>query len=261
MNIYKNKKKGSVYMNELMNMNEENFKWDSRQIAEWTGKEHFNVIRDIEDEIMKLKKDKMEEFVNLNFEVSSYQLHSNTRHYPMYRLTKIGVQQIAMRYSATIRAKVNMKLEEFQAISKPPLNYKAALYELIKKEEEKEMLMLKNEQLEQRATFAEETKALISDRKTATAMNTASRLSKKVDKLSKDIGFTKNYATIKKLEIYLRQKFDWRLLKKYSLDNGYHIKKVDDINYGAVNAYHANVWQAVYNIDLEELYLQNKKGR
>jgi Rha family phage regulatory protein len=89
----------------------------SREVAEWTGKEHKNVIRDIEDELSKLINGGMEEYGKLNFELSSYKLATNTKPYPQYLLTKTGVQQIAMRYDAIIRAKVNLKLEELT--SKP----------------------------------------------------------------------------------------------------------------------------------------------
>lgn len=57
------------------------------------------------------------------------------------------------------------------------------------------------------------------------------------------------HASVKKMEARYRQKFDWKLLKQYSLNNGYDMPKVFDQNYErGVNAYHDDVWQAVYGV-------------
>lgn len=40
--------------------------------------------------------------------------------------------------------------------------------------------------------------------------------------------------------------FDWRRLKRESERQGYGIKKIFDANYGFVNTYHMDVWEAVY---------------
>jgi prophage antirepressor-like protein len=42
------------------------------------------------------------------------------------------------------------------------------------------------------------------------------------------------------------QDLDWRRLKAASHALGYGVQKVDDKNYGKVNAYHIDVWQRVY---------------
>jgi prophage antirepressor-like protein len=42
------------------------------------------------------------------------------------------------------------------------------------------------------------------------------------------------------------QGLDWRRLKAASLALGYGVQKVDDQNYGKVNAYHIDIWQHVY---------------
>jgi anti-repressor protein len=67
-----------------------------------------------------------------------------------------------------------------------PKNYIEALHKLIKAEEEKEMLRMEID-------LAYETKAWISDKKTATAMNMASQLSKENKKLKEKIGAKKTY--------------------------------------------------------------------
>lgn len=40
--------------------------------------------------------------------------------------------------------------------------------------------------------------------------------------------------------------FDWRKLKAASAAMGYDVKKIFDANYGEVNTYHQEVWEAVY---------------
>lgn len=98
-------------MNQLIRSN---FKWTSKDIAEWTGKKHFTVMRDIKDEIQKLDKGGMKEFREYNFVLSSYNTTLNTKSYEMFALTKLGIQQIAMRYDAIVRAKVNQRIEQLE---------------------------------------------------------------------------------------------------------------------------------------------------
>lgn len=40
--------------------------------------------------------------------------------------------------------------------------------------------------------------------------------------------------------------FDWRKLKSVGSKMGYDVKKIFDANYGEVNTYHREVWEAVY---------------
>lgn len=42
------------------------------------------------------------------------------------------------------------------------------------------------------------------------------------------------------------KRFDWRKLKTVGESMGYEVKKIFDANYGEVNTYHKNVWEAVY---------------
>ena len=79
---------------------------------------------------------------------------------------------------------------------------------------------------------------ILNDKKVATSMNTASQLSKKVQKLGEEIGFNKKYATIKRMEIATKRNFRFKPLKDYCKRHELDIKKVSDINY------------FVYNIDL-----------
>lgn len=89
------------------------------------------------------------------------------------------------------------------------------------------------------------TKAEIGDRRQATAMNTASQLSKQLDK-------AKDYATIKRIESITGTKYNWRELKKASVANHYPVNNVFDANYGTVKSYHADAWLDVYGVNIEE---------
>lgn len=40
--------------------------------------------------------------------------------------------------------------------------------------------------------------------------------------------------------------FNWRKLKEVGLKMGYEVKKIFDANYGEVNTYHKDVWEAAY---------------
>ena len=64
---------------------------------------------------------------------------------------------------------------------------------------------------------------------------------------------SKEYATVKRMQSLNDCSFDWRALKDYSIENGYEIKKVFDQNYGEVNAYHKDVWLAVYGEQCDEV--------
>lgn len=102
--------------------------------------------------------------------------------------------------------------------------------------------------------FAIETKAHISDKKTATAMATASVKSKEAEKLKEQLGESKNYASVKAVESKVGGKYNWRELKKWCVANGKKIKDIADANYGTVKIYHKDAWNAVYGIKLTDLF-------
>lgn len=99
-----------------------------------------------------------------------------------------------------------------------------------------------------------ETKAHISDKKTATAMATASVKSKEAEKLKEQLGESKNYASVKAVESKVGGKYNWRELKKWCVANGKKIKDIADANYGTVKIYHKDAWNAVYGIKLTDLF-------
>jgi Rha family phage regulatory protein len=95
----------------------------SLEIAEITGKEHKNVMRDIEDEIDKLG----EEISQLIFEQSSY-TSERGREYKCYNLTRDGVLQLGARYDAKIRFTIIQKMNKLENKFKLPTTLSGALY-------------------------------------------------------------------------------------------------------------------------------------
>lgn len=119
------------------------------------------------------------------------------------------------------------------------------------------LILRKTQELQQaqiERDFAIETKAHISDKKTATAMATASVKSKEAEKLKEQLGESKNYASVKAVESKVGGKYNWRELKKWCVANGKKIKDIADANYGTVKIYHKDAWRAVYGIKLTDLF-------
>ena len=73
---------------------------------------------------------------------------------------------------------------------------------------------------------------------------------KEVEALKIELDESKEWYSVKRMMIEDGREFSWRPLKKYSDEHGYDIKKVFDANYGEVNAYHIDVWHAVYGVEV-----------
>jgi Rha family phage regulatory protein len=119
---------------------------DSLTVAEVFGKEHKNVLRDIE------MLDCSEEFSRLNFEQSTY-INERGREYPKVNMSQDGFTFLVMGYTGKEAARFKeMYINEFnrmkQQLASPyqlPQNYKEALVALIEQVEVTEKLQLQIE--------------------------------------------------------------------------------------------------------------------
>lgn len=137
--------------------------------------------------------------------------------------------------------------KKLKQVNKIPQSYSQALMAAAIQAERAEKAELERD-------YAIQTKAEINNKKTATAMNTASQLSKENQKLKEEIGANKKFATVKKIEKLKKKKFWWKPLRDYSNNHELEIKKIADVNFGFVNAYSAKAWEDCYGIILEELF-------
>ena len=95
------------------------------------------------------------------------------------------------------------------------------------------------------------TKAEIGGKREATAMNTASQATKKANRLEIELDKSKEYATVKRVEmLYHGTKFNWRLLKSTAAEMEIPPIDVFDANYGTVKAYHSEVWREAYAVNI-----------
>lgn len=169
----------------------------------------------------------------------------NGQKYPMYRFPKREACLMAMSYSYDLQAKVFDRMTELEAkansniIAMPNFSNPAEAARAWAAEYEARQI-------------AERTKAEIGSRREATAMNTASQAVKLANTLSIQLDQSKQYATVKRMEmLYHGQKFDWRLLRSVGNQMGVPAIDVFDANYGTVKAYHADVWLEAYAVEIE----------
>lgn len=69
------------------------------------------------------------------------------------------------------------------------------------------------------------------------------------EKLRLELDRSKDWYSIKRvaaLNGVSWKTFDWRKLKSVGNQMGYEVRKIFDANYGEVNVYHRNVWEAAY---------------
>jgi Rha family phage regulatory protein len=141
------------------------------------------------------------------------------------------------------------RFNEMEAALRPqlPSDYIGALRALLESEEEKARIAFERDE-------AVRTKAWISDKKTATAMATASVKSRENAKLKIELDKTSDYATIKRVEKATKQKFSHKRIGDYCKDNGLERPLAPDVNYGNVRSYPAIAWLEVYQIDIKKLF-------
>ena len=130
-----------------------------------------------------------------------------------------------------------------------PQDYIQALESLLASKKSEQMA------IEQR-DHAIKTKAQISDKKTATAMATASAKSREVSKLKALMGEAMESASVIAVQSKtVRKDYNWRHLKNYCTAAGLSMGKSFSPGMQMnVNTYPAEAWFEVYRIDLAELF-------
>lgn len=208
----------------------------SREIAEVCGKQHQHVKRDIEKMLNDIESGDASKFGHTYYD-------SQNREQTEYRLPKDLTMTLITGYRADLRYKVIKRLEELEAknpVAVPNFSNPAEAARAWAAEYEARQL-------------AERTKAEIGSRREATAMNTASQAVKKANELEKVLDRSQEYATIKRMSmLYHGQSFSWRDLKSVSQEMEIPPVDVFDANYGTVKAYHRDVWQEAYALDIPE---------
>ncbi len=165
----------------------------------------------------------------------------------LYSLILSSKLPSAKKFKRWVTSKVLPQIRKTGEFKMSPKSYAETLRALADEVEQRELMQKQRDE-------AIRTKAWISDKKTATAMNTASQKSKEVEKLKIELDRSKKFASIKAVEISLKQKFDWKPLRNYCTAHELEMPKIFDANYGKVRTYPAKAWDAIYGIDLYELF-------
>jgi hypothetical protein len=78
-----------------------------------------------------------------------------------------------------------------------------------------------------------------------------------IDRLKQDrealqirLSEAEQWYSVKRVLIETGREYPWKPLKEYSNKHGYAVEKAFDKNYGEVNAYHRDVWNMVYGLEL-----------
>jgi len=102
-------------MNQLVFIQNHQVITDSLTIAEMFSKDHNKVVRDIENQISKLKEAGEEKWGVANFGATQYQHPQNKQLYPKYNLTEDGFAIVAMSYTTPEAMKMKVKfIQEFK---------------------------------------------------------------------------------------------------------------------------------------------------
>jgi len=214
----------------------------SRDIAELTGKEHKNVVRTIKDLISA-------EILDAQLEPLKFEYRGQWFDY--YELSKRDSFVVVARLSPEFTAHIVDRWQELEQKLNPVFNLPQDLPSALR------ALADTHEQLQQ-AQFEREiavkTKAHISDKKTATAMATASNAVQENQRLKDQIGQSKKNATVLAVERLTSKTYTWQPLNKWCKAHGVNPKKVIDGRYGKVNTYPAQAWMDVYKVDLFALF-------
>lgn len=218
----------------------------SREIADLTGKDHSNVMRDIRAMVDSISTDS-----NLNpcAESTTY-IGKDGRQYPQYELDKDTCLTLLLGYDAVARMKVVKRWQELEAKTATP----AALsrMDILKLAMESEEARIKAEAERDHAIA---TKAQIGSRREATAMATAAAAKREAARLKDQLGFSARHATILQVEDAAGEDYDFVPLRRWCKAHEVTPETVPDKRYPkGVKAWPAAAWMDVYGVDLGALF-------
>lgn len=223
----------------------------SREVADLTGKEHRNVMRDIRAMLDELHgEDRV-----LSFEQTVERLNPSGGapiKSIVYCLPRREVEILVTGYSITLRAKVIDRLRELEdEVARPRELTRIELLQMAL-EAEQEKIRIKVER-----DHAIATKAQIGSRREATAMAKASAAIREVKRLKDELGCNSKHATVIAVEratgTSLQQNAYVPLRRWCKLNNTPPIDVVD-ARFGTVKAWPAGAWLDAYGICLEKLF-------
>ena len=231
-------------MSELVILNGQSM--TTLEIAELTGKQHKDVMRDARRLIDQGA------ITQRNFALSGYKDGSGKSN-PMYRLDFIGTMVLVTGYDAVRRAAVVNRWADLETgKATPAFNIPQTLPEALRayanEVEQKELAIAQRDE-------AIKTKSYISDKKTATAMATASVAVRKVNRLEEQLGKATNWKATRNIpwvaDFFALSKGMWivlgKKLKSISDEMGIEVRKIESDRFGTVNAYHIDVIEKMFH--------------
>ena len=230
------------------------------EIAELTNKRHDHVMRDAKVVLTELYGEDSPPKFGESYKAENGQI------YPCYRLPKKEVLVLVSGYSITLRMKIITRLEKLEvqnrnsALSIPDFTNPAEAARAFADQWEQRALA------EKQRDHAMATKAEISRRREATAMNTASRLSKENTRLRDQVGDSKTWKQARAIP-WLKDFFNLdrtaysqigRRLTKESQALGIEPRTIEHSKWGTVKTYHSDVIEHFKHKLISDLNLMRK---
>lgn len=188
----------------------------SLEIAQLTGKEHKNLLRDIRN--MEVAWEKI---AGLKFELTSY-IDKSNRKQPMYELTKRECLYIGTKFNDEERAKLVLRWEELETQKQKPMSTLDLMAHSIKLLQEQER---KNNEFD----------------------NRISQLEAKTTTRNEDYFTIAGYGTLNEIKVNLRLASSLgRKASKVCKDRNIETSKIKDPRFGTVKTYPIEVLDEVF---------------
>jgi phage regulator Rha-like protein len=180
-----------------------------------------------------------------------------------YLVNKRDSFVVVAQLSPEFTARLVDRWQELEAGLAPDLNTEEGKLVLIQEMAQKQLaLIAENKLIAGQRDHAVATKAEIGSRREATAMSTASTMTRKVKKLEAELGRNQKHATVIAVERATDRKFPknaYVAMRKWCRENGVSPVDVVDDRYGTVKAWPAGAWKSAHDIDLRKLFAAERK--